>query len=89
MESLEVRYLDRNLPRITISIGVAAFPDCGDDLQAVFRAANEALYKAKENGRNRVELSPMLNVAPDVPTESCYYFAARSERKLRGWQGRA
>lgn len=68
MESLEVRYLDRNLPRITISIGVAAFPDCGDNLQAVFRAADEALYKAKENGRNRVELSPMLNVAPDVPT---------------------
>lgn len=60
IESLVVRYVDGNLPRITISIGVAAFPHCGDNPQAVLKAADEALYRAKEEGRNRVVLSPAI-----------------------------
>jgi predicted signal transduction protein with EAL and GGDEF domain len=52
-----VRYLDNNLPRITISVGVAAFPEAGDNPQSVLKAADDALYRAKESGRNRVELS--------------------------------
>jgi diguanylate cyclase (GGDEF)-like protein len=38
--------------RITVSIGVAAFRDA--DLQASLRSADEALYRAKANGRNQV-----------------------------------
>lgn len=57
VEALVVRYLDRNLPTITISIGVAAFPISGDTPQTVMRVADEALYRAKANGRNRVELA--------------------------------
>jgi diguanylate cyclase (GGDEF)-like protein len=57
VEDIIVRYLDKNLPRITVSIGVAVFPDAGDNPQAVLKAADEALYRAKEKGRNRVELS--------------------------------
>jgi len=57
VEALVVRYLEENLPRITISIGVAAFPDAGDNPESVLKAADQALYRAKENGRNRVELS--------------------------------
>jgi diguanylate cyclase (GGDEF)-like protein len=56
VEALTVRYLDSNLPRITISVGVAAFPSAGDSPQGVLKAADEALYRAKEAGRNRVEL---------------------------------
>jgi diguanylate cyclase (GGDEF)-like protein len=40
--------------RITISLGVASCPDDGDAPQAVLRAADEALYEAKDRGRNRV-----------------------------------
>ena len=58
IESLVVRYVDANLPRITMSIGVAAFPQTGDNPQVVLKAADEALYRAKDGGRNRVELSP-------------------------------
>lgn len=61
IESIVVRYRDSNLPRISASIGVAAFPDCGDDPQAVIKAADEALYVAKQNGRNRVELASSLD----------------------------
>src|SRR4029077_1852277 len=57
IEALSVRYLDSNLPRITISVGVAAFPEAGDNPQSVLKAADDALYCAKEAGRNRVELA--------------------------------
>jgi diguanylate cyclase (GGDEF)-like protein len=41
--------------RVTVSIGVATFPNTGiDSLDALVRHADEALYKAKESGRNRV-----------------------------------
>jgi diguanylate cyclase (GGDEF)-like protein len=40
-----------------ISIGVAAFPAHGRDAQALFRAADAALYAAKRGGKNRVELA--------------------------------
>ena len=57
VEDIVVRYLEKNLPRITVSIGVAVFPDAGDNPQTVLKAADQALYRAKEKGRNRVELS--------------------------------
>jgi len=40
--------------RLTVSIGLASFPSYGDSGQAVLRAADVALYKAKAAGRNRV-----------------------------------
>lgn len=55
IEAMVVRYLDQDLPRITISIGVATFPAAGDSPQTVLRRADEALYRAKAAGRNRVE----------------------------------
>ena len=39
---------------ITISIGVATFPDHGAEAASVARIADRALYAAKEGGRNRV-----------------------------------
>ncbi len=38
----------------TISIGVACFPDAGDDLLQLVANADKALYRAKEQGKNRV-----------------------------------
>jgi diguanylate cyclase (GGDEF)-like protein len=57
VEGLVVRYLDRELPRITVSIGVATFPEAGDTPTIVLRVADEALYRAKAGGRNRVEVA--------------------------------
>lgn len=72
VESLVIRYLGRNLPKMTVSIGVAAFPDSGDTPEAVIRAADEALYRAKELGRNRVERAGAAdptceNASPTLP----------------------
>jgi diguanylate cyclase (GGDEF)-like protein len=57
IEALTVRYLDSALPKVTMSIGVAAYPQSGDNPQDVLKAADDALYVAKEAGRNRVEIA--------------------------------
>jgi diguanylate cyclase (GGDEF)-like protein len=43
--------------KITLSIGVASLPANGDTPDAVIAAADEALYQAKREGRNRVVLA--------------------------------
>jgi len=43
--------------RLTISLGVAIYPIDSEDSQEILRKADQALYLAKSNGRNRVELS--------------------------------
>jgi diguanylate cyclase (GGDEF)-like protein len=45
-----------NMPdnRVTISIGVASFPEDGADAAALLLSADQALYKAKHEGRNKV-----------------------------------
>jgi diguanylate cyclase (GGDEF)-like protein len=44
-------------PLPSISAGVAAFPDDGRTKQEVFRKAEDALFRAKSNGRNKVVLA--------------------------------
>jgi diguanylate cyclase (GGDEF)-like protein len=39
---------------LSISGGIASFPDHERSIQGVIRLADEALYKAKESGRNRI-----------------------------------
>ena len=41
--------------RLTVSVGVATFPDEATGPDELVRAADKALYKAKEAGRNRVD----------------------------------
>ena len=46
------------VPRsLTASFGVAAYPEDGNDITSMIRAADRALYLAKANGRNRVEMA--------------------------------
>ncbi|MDP4090407.1 MAG: diguanylate cyclase, partial [Bacillota bacterium] len=39
---------------ITISLGIATYPETAEDNEALYKNADKALYKAKNTGRNRV-----------------------------------
>ena len=59
-ESMRATFADDVVP-ITISFGVASFPAHAETAASLLRAADEALYAAKESGRNRTVIhSPML-----------------------------
>jgi diguanylate cyclase (GGDEF)-like protein len=51
---LDVQYRGTTLGPLTVSVGLAAFPDHGATFDAVLRAADQALYRAKAEGRDRV-----------------------------------
>ena len=44
------------LGRVTISVGVANFPEDGVSAEEMLEAADKALYLSKKNGRNRVTM---------------------------------
>jgi diguanylate cyclase (GGDEF)-like protein/PAS domain S-box-containing protein len=44
----------RTLEAVTLSLGVAVFPENGSSSAAVLKAADDALYRAKREGRDRV-----------------------------------
>jgi diguanylate cyclase (GGDEF)-like protein len=54
---------------VRASIGVAGFPDHASTLERLERLADAALYVAKRQGRNRVELADLAAV-PDHPAPS-------------------
>lgn len=55
VQGLEIEHDGRHIGPTTLSIGIAMFPDHGADGPGLLRAADEALYRAKQGGRNRVE----------------------------------
>ena len=56
-EDVDIAIQAAKLPRFTTSFGVAD-SSCSEDLSEQLRAADAALYTAKQNGRDRVEFAP-------------------------------
>ncbi|HXF90514.1 MAG TPA: diguanylate cyclase, partial [Candidatus Nitrosotenuis sp.] len=54
VESLDLHYGNKPLQKVTISLGLAMFPEHGQDSQTLLEAADNALYLAKHQGRNQV-----------------------------------
>ncbi len=54
---LTVLHHGQTLAAITLSLGVAAFPDSGASVEEILSAADTALYEAKAAGRDRVTLA--------------------------------
>ena len=49
--------------RVTASIGTATLPDAAGTVRELFEAADEALYEAKRQGKNRVVTAPSVERA--------------------------
>jgi diguanylate cyclase (GGDEF)-like protein/PAS domain S-box-containing protein len=54
VRQIQVQYQGANLEAITLSLGVAIFPEHGDTSETLLKAADKALYQAKAAGRDRV-----------------------------------
>lgn len=51
---IRIQSIELTKIRLTVSIGVASFPDNGTELKTIIDRADQALYQAKESGRDRV-----------------------------------
>ena len=54
VESAKIEVAENQKVNVTVSIGVAAFPVHGREATNLFRNADEAMYRAKQEGRNLV-----------------------------------
>jgi diguanylate cyclase (GGDEF)-like protein len=61
VKRLNVRYEDKSLGELTISLGVAVFPEHGSSAEALIKGVDAALYRAKNGGRDRVEIAQVMD----------------------------
>jgi diguanylate cyclase (GGDEF)-like protein/PAS domain S-box-containing protein len=54
---LAIQYEGQTLEAITLSLGVAVFPEDGSTGAEILKAADDALYRAKREGRGRVAVA--------------------------------
>ena len=57
INNLRILYQDKQLSSSSVSIGIACFPTHGRNAAQLVKAADKALYYAKDAGRNRVWVS--------------------------------
>jgi len=53
---ISILYKARTLEKITLSLGIAVFPQDGSSSAAVLQVADQALYRAKHEGRDQVSV---------------------------------
>ena len=58
VRSISIMHGSQPVGPVTVSLGVALYPDDGPTADAVLRTADTALYAAKAEGRNRVVVAP-------------------------------
>ena len=54
IEAFNINFEGQTIGKITVSLGVATFPNNGTTASALLKAVDIALYRAKHQGRNRV-----------------------------------
>jgi diguanylate cyclase (GGDEF)-like protein len=62
-----LKKLNGKIKKLTLSQGVSVYPHDGDDVKTVWNKADQSLYKAKEEGRNRIIYSFETDNIPRSP----------------------
>ena len=66
IKKLDIQYRNRTLGTITLSIGVASFPEHGRTADELLKAADQCLYQSKSGGRDLVTVAIRRNSAQDL-----------------------
>jgi diguanylate cyclase (GGDEF)-like protein len=66
VKNLTVDHLGQLIGPVTVSMGIAMFPDQGTSAEELITAADEALYTAKRNGRDQIilEAADLVELSP-------------------------
>jgi diguanylate cyclase (GGDEF)-like protein/PAS domain S-box-containing protein len=67
MMELSVLHQGKSMGMLTVSIGVAVFPDHGVSPKELMAAADAALYEAKRGGRNQVGVASLKSIEAALP----------------------
>lgn len=63
VKKLALRYREQKLGQISLSIGIAGFPDDASTAEELIRIADECLYESKARGRDRTSTSSPKKVS--------------------------
>jgi diguanylate cyclase (GGDEF)-like protein len=79
IQAREIHFLGQVIDPVTISAGVAVYPGHGMDTDSLLRAADQALFRAKRAGRNRLAMAgqPQLVASASPPPLSLVHNVAR------------
>ena len=72
------RIPESQTPAVTVSIGVATFPSCADNVYSLFDAADEALAWAQKNGRSQAVLAHPRTMPATRPVCAKAWFEPRA-----------
>lgn len=61
VKNCSVKIGEEVLNLINLSLGVAAYPENGQEAELIIKAADTALYRAKEEGRDRISVAPSIS----------------------------
>ncbi|QOG13197.1 putative bifunctional diguanylate cyclase/phosphodiesterase [Arcobacter sp. FWKO B] len=85
IENLEISTTDNTVVKITVSIGIAIYPDHASSQKELFMIADNMMYKAKEFGKNTIKIpteNDILSIIKEQKEKSSMLLEAISNNNI-------